>query len=170
MRNGVSKVAAKGKDTRQEGEKVAATNRQARHDYHILETLETGIVLKGTEIKSIRAGKINLKDSYARIEKGEIWVYNMHISPYEYGNRENHDPLRNRKLLLHKSEITRLVGKVKEKGLTLVPLKVYFNPQGKAKLELALAKGKKLYDKRDDLVERETAREVDRALKERQKY
>ncbi|MDI3279980.1 MAG: SsrA-binding protein SmpB [Bacillota bacterium] len=156
---------------KESGERVAAENRKARHDYHILETYEAGIALRGTEVKSIRAGKVNLKDSFARIEGGEVFVYQMHISPYEYGNRENHDPLRTRKLLLHKSEIARLVGKTQEKGLTLVPLRVYFK-RGLAKVELALAKGKKLYDKRHAEAEREARREVERALKseERQGY
>jgi SsrA-binding protein len=147
---------------------VAAENRKARHDYFILETYETGIVLKGTEIKSVREGRANLKDSFARVQNGEILLYNLHISPYEYGNRENHDPLRTRKLLMHRREIARLVGKTQEKGLALVPLRIYFK-QGLAKVELALAKGKKLYDKREAIAERETQRELEKAFRERQK-
>ncbi len=148
--------------------KTLATNRKARHEYHILETIEAGIVLKGTEIKSVRNGRVNLKDSFARVERGEVIVYNLHISPYDFGNRENHDPLRPRKLLLHRDEIRRLVGKTQEKGMTLIPLSIYIR-NGYAKVELALAKGKKLYDKRDDLKEREMNREIERAFRERTK-
>lgn len=147
--------------------KVLAENRKARHDYFIEETYEAGIVLTGTEIKSLRAGKANLRDSFARVENNEVFLYNMHISPYEQGNRFNHDPKRTRKLLLHKREINRLIGKTQEKGLTLVPLKVYLNPRGYAKLELALAKGKKLYDKREAIAARDANREIARALRER---
>lgn len=153
---------------KEEIQRVAAENRKARHDYFILETYEAGIALKGTEIKSIRAGKVNLKDSFARIEKGEVLLYNVHISPYEHGNRENHEPLRTRKLLLHRREINRLVGKTQEKGLALIPLRIYFK-RGLAKVELALAKGKKLYDKREALAEREARREMERAFREKQK-
>ncbi|EAX47703.1 SsrA-binding protein [Thermosinus carboxydivorans Nor1] len=149
--------------------KIVAENRKARHDYHIHETYEAGIVLTGTEVKSLRAGKANLKDSYARIENAEVMLHNMHISPYEQGNRFNHEPLRTRKLLLHRYEINKLIGKTKEKGYTLVPLKIYFT-RGKAKVELALASGKKLYDKREDMAERDARREMDRALREKQKY
>jgi len=147
--------------------KIATENRKARHDYFIEETYEAGIALTGTEVKSLRAGKANLRDSYARIENGEICLYNAHISPYDQGNRFNHDPLRVRKLLLHRMEINRLLGKVKEKGLTLVPLKIYFTERGYAKVELGLARGKKLYDKRDDIAERDAKREMERAFKER---
>ena len=150
------------------GEKVATENRKARHDYHIHETYEAGIKLTGTEVKSLREGKANLKDSYARIENGEILLHNMHISPYEQGNRFNHEPLRTRKLLMHKSEINKLLGQTREKGYTLVPLKVYFN-RGLAKLQLALASGKKNYDKRQDIAERDAKREMDRAFREKQK-
>lgn len=150
-------------------ERTVATNRQARHEYFILESLETGLVLTGTEIKSIRAGRVNLKDSFAKVENGEVLLYNMHISPYEYGNRENHEPLRTRKLLLHKAQIIRLIGKTREKGLTLVPLRLYLDVRGRAKLELALAKGKHSWDKRDAIAERDARREVDRVLRERQK-
>ena len=128
--------------------KVVATNRKARHDYHIEETYEAGLVLTGTEVKSIRQGRLNLKDSFARVEDGEVFLYNMHVSPYSHGNRWNHEPTRTRKLLLHKGEIRRLVGKVQQQGLTLVPLRVYFTPKGRAKVEIALARGKKLWDKR----------------------
>lgn len=152
-----------------EGLKIAAENRKARHDYHIHEVFETGLVLQGTEVKSLRAGKANLKDSYAQIKDGEIYLYNMHVSPYEQGNIFNHDPLRPRKLLMHKAEIIKLFSKTREKGFALVPLKIYFS-HGRAKLEIALASGKKNYDKRQDLAERAAKRDMDRAIKERQKY
>ncbi|MCL4424637.1 MAG: SsrA-binding protein SmpB [Firmicutes bacterium] len=148
--------------------KIATENRKARHDYHIEETMEAGLVLTGTEVKSLRLGRANLRDSYAEVKKGEVFLLNSHISPYEQGNRFNHDPLRPRKLLLHRSEIRRLIGKVREKGYTLVPLKIYFK-KGKAKVELALARGKKLYDKREDMLERDARREMERAFRERQK-
>ncbi|MCD5404916.1 SsrA-binding protein SmpB [Peptococcaceae bacterium] len=148
----------------EKGIKILIDNRKARHDYHILDTYEAGIVLKGTEVKSIRAGKANLKDSYARVEKGELFLYNMHISPYEQGNRFNHEPKRTRRLLMHKHEINRLLGRTKEKGLSLVPLKLYFK-NNKVKVELALAKGKKLHDKRRALAERDAKREMERARK-----
>ena len=131
--------------------KVIAENRKARHDYLIEECFETGIELKGTEVKSMRAGRANLKDSFAVIENGELYLYGMHISPYEHGNIFNVEPMRPRKLLMHKKEIMRLLGKTKEQGLTLVPLKAYFK-KDKIKIELALAKGKKLYDKRADIA------------------
>lgn len=143
-------------------------NRKARHDYHIEETFEAGIVLQGTEVKSLRAGQANLKDSFARVKDNEVYLVNMHISPYEQGNQFNHEPTRERKLLLHKSEIRKLIGKTKEKGLTLVPLKVYFT-RGKVKVELALAKGKNLYDKRQDMAAKDAKREMERAFRERQK-
>lgn len=145
--------------------KVVTVNRRARHDYHILETYEAGIVLTGTEVKSLRAGRANLQDSYARVENGELFLYNMHISPYDQGNRFNHEPKRTRKLLMHKKEILRLLGKSREKGLTLVPLKVYFNERGRAKVELALARGKKAVDKREDMAARDARREIERALR-----
>lgn len=147
--------------------KVVTENRKARHDYFIEETYETGIVLKGTEVKSLRAGKANLKDSYAQVENGEMFLFNMHISPYEQGNIFNVDPVRPRKLLLHRSEINRLYGKVKQQGLTLVPLKVYLK-RGRMKVELALAKGKKIYDKRDALAEKDARRDIERSLKARE--
>lgn len=146
--------------------RVVTENRKARHLYHILETHEVGIVLQGTEVKSLRAGKANLQDSYARVENGELFLYNMHISPYEQGNRFNHDPKRTRKLLMHKQEINRLQGQSQEKGLTLVPLKIYFK-NGKAKVALAVARGKKLHDKRRDIAARHAKREMERALKTR---
>ena len=155
--------------TKNEGVKVACENRKARHDYFIHETFEAGISLQGTEVKSLRAGKANLKDSYAEIKNGELFLQNMHISPYEQGNIFNHNPLRPRKLLMHKAEIVKLFGKTREKGFTLVPLKVYFK-RGKAKLELALASGKHNYDKRQDLKAKSDKREMERALKDRQKY
>ncbi|OPZ84725.1 MAG: SsrA-binding protein [bacterium ADurb.Bin429] len=146
------------------GSRILVDNRKARHDYEILETIETGIVLTGTEIKALRAGKGNLRDSYARVDDGEVWIHNMHISPYEQGNRYNADPLRPRKALLHREEIRRLVGKTREKGLTLIPLKIYLSG-GRAKVELGLARGKRQYDKREAIADRETARERERALK-----
>ncbi|GAV21561.1 SsrA-binding protein SmpB [Carboxydothermus pertinax] len=147
-------------------EKVITENRKAFHDYHILEKYEAGISLKGTEVKSIRLGRVNLRDSFARIENGELWLYNMHISPYEQGNRFNHEPKRPRKLLMHKREIMRLFGKTREKGLTLVPLKLYFKGNY-AKIELGLAKGKKIYDKREEMAKRDAAREIEKALRAR---
>ncbi|HIE52486.1 MAG TPA: SsrA-binding protein SmpB [Armatimonadetes bacterium] len=144
-----------------EARKVIMTNRRARHDYHILETYEAGLVLRGPEVKSLRQGKVNLQDSYARIENGEAWLYNMHISPYEHGNRFNPDPRRPRKLLLHKHEIRRLLGKIQERGLTLVPLQLYF-VRGLAKVELGLARGKAAHDKRRAIRERDLRRDVER--------
>lgn len=146
--------------------KVVATNRKARHDYHILETYECGIKLKGTEVKSVRLGRVNFKDSFALIEAGEVFLYNMHITPYEFGNRFNHEPERKRKLLMHKQEIRRLLGKVKEQGYTLVPLQIYFSRQW-LKVDLALAKGKRDYDKRDAIAKKTAQRQIERAMKER---
>ena len=145
---------------------VIVTNRQARRDYFILETLEAGIELKGSEIKSIRNRRANLKESFARIEKGGVFLYNLHISPYEFARRDEIDPARKRRLLIRKSEIRRLSGKISEKGATLIPLKIYLK-RGFAKLELALAKGKKFYDKREALKHKEVKREIDRALRKR---
>jgi SsrA-binding protein len=147
--------------------KVFAQNRKAFHDYYLEETCEAGIALTGTEVKSIRIGKVNLKDSYARVENGEIHVHNMHISPYEQGNRFNHEPLRTRKLLLHRREISRLLGMTREKGYTIIPTKLYA-VRGLIKLELALARGKKQHDKREVLAEKEARREMSRAFKEKQ--
>ena len=148
--------------------KIVAENRRARHDYHIHETFEAGIVLTGTEIKSLRGGRANLTDSYARIENGELFLISAHISPYDQGNRFNHEPRRNRKLLMHKSEILRLLGKTREKGYTLVPLKIYLS-HGLAKVELARASGKDLYDKRQSAAEKDAKREVERTLRDRKR-
>ena len=149
--------------------KIVATNRKAYHDYHVGETYEAGIALTGTEIKSVRQGMVSLRDSFARVENGEVFLYNMSVSPYEAGNRFNHEPRRTRKLLLHNSEIRRLSTKTQEKGFTLIPLRVYLK-RGRAKVELALAKGKRLYDKREDIKKRDAMRQVDRAIKDRQQY
>ena len=148
------------------GEKLVASNRRARHDFSILETHEAGLVLQGTEVKALRDSRADLKESYARIEGNEAWLLGLHISPYAQGNRANHDPLRPRKLLLHRGEINRLLGKIMEKGLTLVPLRLYFK-EGRAKVELGLARGRKMLDKRHAIREREERREVARALRER---
>ena len=145
-------------------EKNITTNRKARHEYSILQTFETGIVLTGTEVKALRQGKANLVDSYANIEKGEVWLLSANISVYEQGNINNHEPTRQRKLLLNKSEIRRLIGKVKEKGLTLIPLRLYFK-NGKVKVELAVAKGKKVYDKRETIAKRDFQRDQERRFK-----
>jgi SsrA-binding protein len=142
-------------------QKAIATNRKAYHDYFVEESYEAGLVLTGTEIKSIRAGKINLRDSFARVDKGEIWVENIHVSPYTQGNRENPPPVRRRKLLMHKDEIRRLGMKVQAKGLTLIPLRVYIKGN-RAKLELGLAKGKRLYDKREAIAKKDAERELER--------
>ena len=148
--------------------KVIAVNRKARHDYFVLETFETGIELAGTEVKSIRAGGVNLKDSWCTIDDGELFVKGMHISPYVKGNVFNRDPFRVRKLLMHKREIMRLLGKVKQEGLTLVPLSLYFK-KNHVKLEMGLCKGKQLHDKREDMARRDAAREIQRAMKIRQR-
>jgi SsrA-binding protein len=147
-------------------EKPLAQNRKAFHDYFIEETYEAGIVLTGTEIKSIRRGSVSLRDAYARIEDGEVFLHNMHVSPYEQGNRFNHDPLRTRKLLLKRAEISKLIGAVKERGYTLVPTKLYIR-NGFCKVELGLAKGKKLHDKREAMRKRDADRAIQRALRER---
>jgi SsrA-binding protein len=149
----------------QEHIKIIAENRKARHDYHIVDRYEAGMVLTGTEVKSLRAGKANLKDSYARIRSGEIYIHQMHISPYESAYYDNHDPLRIRKLLMHKQEIRQLVGKINERGFTLVPLRLYFR-DSKVKIELALAKGKLKYDKRDTIRRRDEQRDLDRIRKD----
>ncbi|MDD2422352.1 MAG: SsrA-binding protein SmpB [Heliobacteriaceae bacterium] len=151
-----------------QGIKVLCENRRARYDYHIEATYEAGMALKGTEIKSLRQGKGNIKDAFARVENGEVLLYNMHISPFEQGNRYNHDPRRTRQLLLHNSEIRRLQAAVQQQGFTLVPLRVYL-VRGRAKLELAVARGKRLYDRREDLAKREAEREVARAIRERER-
>ena len=147
---------------------VIAENRKARHEYHIEDVIEAGLVLQGTEVKSIRGRRVNLKDSFAKVENNEVFLYGMHLSPYEQGNRFNHDPLRVRKLLLNRSEIRRLIGITREKGMALIPLRLYFR-RGRVKLELAVARGKKLYDKRQDLAERSAQRDIERAFRERQK-
>ena len=148
-------------------EKLIANNKKARHDYFFEDTYEAGVALTGTEIKSVRAGGVNLRDSFAKVEKGEVFVYNMNIAPYEKGNRYNTDPLRPKKLLLHKGEIRRLETAVMQDGLTLVPSKVYLNHKGLVKLELAVAKGKKLYDKRADIAKKDAARNIERSMKSR---
>lgn len=153
---------------KQKGIKPVVDNRRARHEYHIKENYEAGLVLMGTEVKSLRMGKGNLQDAYATVRDGEVWVNNFHISPYDKGNRFNHDPLRPKKLLLHRKEINRLLGLQREKGLTLIPLKIYFK-EGRAKMDLAVAVGKKLYDKREDIASRDAKRDMERAVKERQR-
>jgi SsrA-binding protein len=146
------------------GRKIAVQNRKARHEYHILDTWQAGLALQGTEVKSLREGKANLQDAYARFDRGELYLFNLHISPYEQGNRFNHDPLRPRKLLLHKQQMRRLIGQIEQQGLTLVPLDIHFD-RGYAKATLALVRGKKLHDKREDLKRRADEREMDRAWK-----
>ena len=149
--------------------KVLAQNKKASHDYFIEETIEAGMVLQGTEIKAIRAGRVQLKDSYVQIRDGQAWISNMHISPYEQGNRFNHDPLRVRKLLLHKKQISELLGRTKQDGYTIVPLKMYIK-DGYAKLLIGVGKGKKNYDKRDDLKKKEAKRDMERAFKAKNQY
>lgn len=145
--------------------KVIATNRKAKHEYEFLDTFEAGLVLLGTEIKSIRAGRVSLQEGYVQVENGEAWLMNVHIAPYDPASRQNHEAKRRRKLLLHRREIDRLQGRVQEKGFTVVPTRLYLK-DGRAKLEIALARGKKLYDKRQSIAERESKRQVERALKE----
>ena len=149
-------------------ERAIATNRRARHEYEILETVEAGLVLRGTEVKSLRAGQVTFKDSYATVRNGEAWLLGCHISPYSHGTDANHDPERDRKLLLHRRELTRLVGKIAERGLTLIPLRLYFK-DGRAKVELGLARGRKLHDKRSAIREREVKREMDKAARAAQR-
>ncbi len=144
--------------------KTVAQNRKARHDYIIEDTLEAGIALTGTEIKSIREGHVNLQDAYARIDRGEAWLVGAHVAPWSAGNRFNHEPRRDRKLLLHRTQIDQLVGRTRAKGLTLVPLSMYFNDRGRAKVELGLARGKKSFDHRRDIAERDARRDMDRDL------
>ena len=149
------------------GDRIAVQNRRARHEYHVLDTWEAGIVLVGTEVKSLRDGKANLQDSFARLDhRGELWLHTLHISPYEMGNRFNHDPLRPRKLLMHRNQLRKLVGQVEQKGLTLVPTRLYFK-DGRVKVELALARGKDVRDKRRAVADRDAKRQMERALKER---
>ena len=147
---------------------MIAVNRKAYHDYHIQENIEAGIVLKGSEIKSVRAGKVNLSDAYAKPENGELWLYNSHIASYDAASYNTHEPTRPRKLLLHRKEIDNIVGKVIQKGLTVVPLKLYIK-HGVAKVELGVAKGKKVYDKRETIARRHAEREMDRAMKQRRR-
>lgn len=147
--------------------KILANNKKARHDYFIEEVYEAGMALTGTEIKSMRQGRLNIKESFAKIEGNEVILYGMHISPYEQGNRFNVDPLRPRKLLLHRQEIRKLIGYTTQKGLTLVPLNVYLNEKGLAKMEIAVARGKKLYDKRDDIAKRDSERRMQQEMKDR---
>ena len=150
--------------------KLIAQNKKARFEYSIEETYEAGISLTGTEVKSIRQGKVNIKEAYAEIRDAEVFITGMNISPYEMGSIYNVDPLRDRKLLLHKREIPKLIGLTTQKGYTLVPLKIYINDQGKIKIELAVAKGKKLYDKRQDMAKKDAKRTIEKAFKETQKY
>jgi SsrA-binding protein len=146
--------------------KLISSNRKAYHDYIILESFEAGIVLTGTEIKSIRAGQVNLREGYARTDgNGDMWLYNVHISKYDPGSRYNHEPTRNRKLLLHRKQINDLAGRTAQKGFTLVPLKLYLNKKGIAKVEIGLARGKKIYDKRESMVQRQADRDMERAIK-----
>ena len=145
---------------------IIAQNRKARYDYQAIDTWEAGIVLEGTEVKSLRNGKANLVDSYARVDGNEVFIHNLHIGEYDQGNQFNHEPMRKRKLLLHRHEINRLRGRVEEKGLTLIPLKVYFK-RGRAKVEIALAKGKREYDRRQDIAQRDARRDMEKAIKER---
>jgi SsrA-binding protein len=146
-------------------ERNVTVNRKARHDYEILETYEAGLVLTGPEVKSVRQGKVSLAEAYAKVNKGELWLYNMHIAPYDPVLQRNYDPRQPRKLLMHKREIDRLMGLTQQRGLTLIPLRVYFNERGYAKVELGLARGKRKVDRRREIMEREMKREVDRALR-----
>lgn len=146
-------------------EKIVSKNKKAFHDYHIDQTLEAGMVLSGAEVKSLRAAKVNLKDGYALVKDGEVYLYNVHISPYSFATTMQQEPLRVRKLLLHRREIRKLIGKLHEKGIALIPLKIYFVANGKAKVELGLARGKKLYDKRAALKEKQSSRDMERSLR-----
>lgn len=147
--------------------KSVSENRKAYHDYFIDEVIEAGLVLLGTEVKSLRLGRVNLRDSFARIEKGEVFLFNCHIAPYEQGNRWNHDPYRSRKLLLHKKEIRELLAKTREKGYTLVPVRLFFDHNGRAKVALGVARGKKQFDKRQAIAKRDAMRHIDRVMKDR---
>jgi SsrA-binding protein len=159
-------MTATGKTAREDAQKVIADNRKAAHDYHFVETFEAGVALLGTEVKSIREGGANLRDSFARIEGGEVWVYNVHISPYKNRGYSDHDPKRRRKLLLHRHEIRKLIGKTVERGMTLVPVRMYLK-NGRIKIAVSLAKGKKAHDKRETIKRREADRETRAAVKER---
>ncbi len=154
------------KTERQKAEKIITENRKAHHDYHLLETFEAGIALLGTEVKAIREGRVNLRDSFGRVEDGEVWIHGMHISPYSHSGYAHHEELRKRKLLLHKDEIRKLIGKVVERGMTLVPVRMYFK-NGRVKVAISLAKGKKEHDRRETIKRRETDRETRAAIKER---
>jgi len=154
------------KTDRQKAERIVAENRKAYHDYHLLETFEAGVVLLGTEVKAVREGRVNLRDSFARVEDGEVFLHNVHISPYSHRGYAEHDPLRRRKLLLHRQEIRKLIGKTVEKGLTLVPVRMYFK-NGRLKVAVSLARGKKAYDKRETIKRREADRETRAAIKSR---
>lgn len=147
-----------------ERERLVASNRRARHEYHIEDSMEAGLVLTGTEVKALRSGRASLGEAFARVERGEVWLHHLHIPPYDQGNIFNHEPLRPRKLLLHRRQIERLSGRAGQKGYTIVPLRLYFT-RGRAKVEIALARGKKLYDKREAIGEREAGREAQRAVK-----
>lgn len=147
-------------------ERDIAVNRRARHNYHIEETVEGGLVLTGTEVKALRAGRASLQEAFARVERDEVWIYHMHIPPYEAGNIFNHDPMRTRKVLLHRREVIRLFGKAQQKGYTLIPMRLYFK-RGLAKVELAVARGKREYDKRETIARREAQREIERAVRRR---
>lgn len=150
----------------EDGQQVVATNRRARFEYHIEETYEAGLALTGTEVKALRAGRASIQESFARVERGEVWLYHMHIPPYDAGSIFNHDPLRRRKLLLHRAEIRRLYGKAQQQGYTLVPLRLYFR-RGIAKVELGVARGKKSYDKRDAIARRDAERQIAKAVRHR---
>ncbi|MDP1571048.1 MAG: SsrA-binding protein SmpB [Vicinamibacterales bacterium] len=163
-----AKKDAAAREAREKAETVIAENRKALHDYHILETFEAGIMLLGTEVKGIREGKANLRDSYARVDKGEVWLHNVHINPYSHRGYVDHDPRRKRKLLLHRTEIRKLIGKTAEKGLTLVPLRMYFKG-GRIKVAISLVKGKQAHDKRETIRRREIDRETRAAVKERKR-
>jgi SsrA-binding protein len=156
------------KTEREKAEKIVAENRKAYHDYHILDTFEAGVALLGTEVKSIREGRVNLRDSFARVEAGEVFIYNVHISPYSHRGYADHEPTRRRKLLLRREEIRRLVGKTVEKGMTLVPVRMYFK-NGRVKIAVSLARGKKAHDKRETIKRREAERETRAAIKERRR-
>lgn len=149
-----------------DAQKLVATNRKARHDFHIEESLEAGLVLTGTEVKSLRSGRASIQDAFARVEGDEVWLYHVQIPPYDSGGYANHDPLRRRKLLLHRTEIRRLYGKAQQKGYTLVPLRLYFS-RGVAKVELALARGKREYDRREEIARRDADRQIQRAIRGR---
>ena len=159
-------MASGGKTAREDAQKIIADNRKASHDYHLIETFEAGIALVGTEVKSIREGGANLRDSFARIEGGEVWVYNVHINPYRNRGYSDHDPTRRRKLLLHRQEIRKLIGKTVERGMTLVPVRMYLK-NGRIKMAISLAKGKKAHDKRETIRARDIERDTEQALRRR---